>query len=96
MIRSNQASGLSSVTNKAAPGLKNGMDYVKLGSSDLQVSKGKWLSHIEHGVSYCALTCQGKYYFLTRDALVRCTILNSMHGKWSSLWCRVLYMFNFI
>lgn len=28
-----------SVTNKSVPGLKNGMDYVKLGSSDLVVPK---------------------------------------------------------
>jgi hypothetical protein len=47
-VSSNQASGLSSVTNKAAPGLKNGMDYVKLGSSDLDVSKGKLLSRMEY------------------------------------------------
>jgi hypothetical protein len=32
--------GLSFATNKAAAGLKNGMDYVKLGDSDLEVSKG--------------------------------------------------------
>ena len=25
--------------NKSVPGLKNGMDYIKLGSSDLEVSK---------------------------------------------------------
>ena len=73
------------VTNKAAPGLKNGMDYVKLGSSDLEVSKGKWLSHMEYCALTYLLTYQGMHYFLTRDALVRCIILNSMHGKWSSL-----------
>ena len=33
-----QANGLA-VTNKAVPSLKNGMDYIKLGSSDLEVSK---------------------------------------------------------
>ena len=29
----------TSVGNKSVPGLKNGMDYEKLGSSDLVVSK---------------------------------------------------------
>lgn len=37
-IVSQQANALS-VSNKAVPALKNGMDYVKLGSSDLEVSK---------------------------------------------------------
>ena len=27
------------VENKSVPGLKNGMDYVKLGSSDLEISR---------------------------------------------------------
>ena len=43
-LRLSAARGLSTiaqpkVTNKQVPGLKNGMDYVQLGDSDLVVSK---------------------------------------------------------